>query len=150
MRSCHGCRECSCEHGSQLLKWKSWIAALREGDDCVAVKLENAARELQKNVDVQTEGKWGVEAGPVAFQARYTSYLNQEITALNAMAANVRAFAKALDKAVKDLEAGDEDAQATLEATLKTIPSSYVSEEMKAIWEGDTTGSPQIPPDLDF
>ena len=131
-------------------KWKSWIAALSEDDDCVAVKLENAARELQKNVDVQTEGKWGVEAGPVAFQARYTSYLNQEITALNAMAANVRAFAKALDKAVKALEAGDEDAQATLEATLKTIPSSYVSEEMKAIWEGDATGSPQIPPDLDF
>lgn len=131
-------------------KWKSWIAALSEDDDCVAAKLENAARKLQENVDVQTEGKWGVEAGPVAFQARYTSYLNQEITALNAMAANVRAFAKALDKAVKDLEAGDEDAQATLEATLKTIPSSYVSEEMKAIWEGDTTGSPQIPPDLDF
>ena len=131
-------------------KWKSWIAALREGDDCVAVKLENAARELQKNVDVQTEGKWGVEAGPVAFQARYTSYLTQEITALNAMAANVREFAKALETAVRDLEAGDEDAKATLEATLKTIPSSYVSEEMKAIWEGDTTGSPQIPPDLDF
>ena len=131
-------------------KWKSWIAALREDDDCVAVKLENAARELQKNVDVQTEGKWGVEAGPVAFQARYTSYLNQEITALNAMAANVRAFAGALGDAVRALEAGDEDAQATLEATLKTIPSSYVSEEMKAIWEGDTTGSPQIPPDLDF
>ena len=131
-------------------KWKSWIAALSEDDDCVAVKLENAAQELQENVDVQTEGKWGVEEGPVAFQARYTSYLNQEITALNAMAANVRAFAKALDKAVKDLEAGDEDAQANLEATLKTIPSSYVSEEMKAIWEGDTTGSPQIPPDLDF
>ena len=131
-------------------KWKSWIAALSEDDDCVAAKLENAARKLQENVDVQTEGKWGVEEGPVAFQARYTSYLNQEITALNAMAANVRAFAKALDKAVKDLEAGDEDAQANLEATLKTIPSSYVSEEMKAIWEGDTTGSPQIPPDLDF
>ena len=131
-------------------KWKSWIAALSEDDDCVAAKLENAARKLQENVDVQTEGKWGVEEGPVAFQARYTSYLNQEITALNAMAANVRAFAKALDKAVKDLEAGDEDAQATLEATLKTIPSSYVYEEMKAIWEGDTTGSPQIPPDLDF
>ena len=131
-------------------KWKSWIAALSEGDDCVAVKLENAAQELQKNVDVQTEGKWGVEAGPVAFQARYTSYLTQEIAALNAMAANVRAFAGALDKAVRALEAGDEDAQATLEATLKTIPSSYVSEEMKAIWEGDTTGSPQIPPDLDF
>ena len=131
-------------------KWKSWIAALSEDDDCVAAKLENAARKLQENVDVQTEGKWGVEEGPVAFQARYTSYLNQEITALNAMAANVRAFAGALDKAVKDLEAGDEDAQATLEATLKTIPSSYVSEEMKAIWEGDATGSPQIPPDLDF
>ena len=131
-------------------KWKSWIAALREGDDCVAVKLENAAKELQKNVDVQTEGKWGVEAGPVAFQARYTSYLTQEITALNAMAANVREFADALETAVRALEAGDEDAQANLEATLKTIPSSYVSEEMKAIWEGDTTGSPQIPPDLDF
>ena len=131
-------------------KWKSWIAALSEDDDCVAAKLENAARKLQENVDVQTEGKWGVEEGPVAFQARYTSYLNQEITALNAMAANVREFAKALDKAVKDLEAGDKDAQANLEATLKTIPSSYVSEEMKAIWEGDATGSPQIPPDLDF
>ena len=131
-------------------KWKSWIAALSEDDDCVAVKLENAAKELQKNVDVQTEGKWGVEAGPVAFQARYTSYLNQEITALNAMAANVRDFAGALEDAVRALEAGDEDAQANLEAALKTIPSSYVSEEMKAIWEGDTTGSPQIPPDLDF
>jgi len=131
-------------------KWKSWIAALSEDDDCVAVKLENAAKELQKNVDVQTEGKWGVEAGPVAFQARYTSYLNQEITALNAMAANVRDFAGALGDAVRALEAGDEDAQANLEAALKTIPSSYVSEEMKAIWEGDTTGSPQIPPDLDF
>ena len=131
-------------------KWKSWIAALSEGDDCVAAKLENAANELQKNVDVQTEGKWGVEEGPVAFQARYTSYLTQEITALNAMAANVRAFAGALGDAVRALEAGDEDAQATLEAALKTIPSSYVSEEMKAIWEGDATGSPQIPPDLDF
>ena len=131
-------------------KWKSWIAALSEDDDCVAAKLENAARKLQENVDVQTEGKWGVEEGPVAFQARYTSYLNQEITALNAMAANVRAFAGALGDAVRALEAGDEDAQANLEATLKTIPSSYVSEEMKAIWEGDTTGSPQIPPDLDF
>ena len=131
-------------------KWKSWIAALSEDEDCVAVKLENAAQELQKNVDVQTEGKWGVEEGPVAFQARYTSYLTQEITALNAMAANVRAFAGALGDAVRALEAGDEDAQANLEATLKTIPSSYVSEEMKAIWEGDTTGSPQIPPDLDF
>ena len=131
-------------------KWKSWIAALSEGDDCVAVKLENAAKELQQNVDVQTEGKWGVEAGPVAFQARYTSYLTQEVTALNAMAANVRAFAGALGDAVRALEAGDEDAQANLEAALKTIPSSYVSEEMKAIWEGDTTGSPQIPPDLDF
>ena len=131
-------------------KWKSWIAALSEDDDCVAAKLENAARKLQENVDVQTEGKWGVEEGPVAFQARYTSYLTQEITALNAMAANVREFASALETAVRALEAGDEDAQATLEATLKTIPSSYVSEEMKAIWEGDTTGSPQIPPDLDF
>ena len=30
-------------------KWKSWIAALREGDDCVAVKLENAANKLQQN-----------------------------------------------------------------------------------------------------
>ena len=86
----------------------------------------------------------------MAFQARYTSYLNQEITALNAMADNVRAFAGALETAVRALEAGDEDAQANLEATLKTIPSSYVSEEMKAIWEGDTTGAPQIPPDLDF
>ena len=131
-------------------KWKSWIAALSEGDDCVAVKLENAAKELQQNVDVQTEGKWGVEAGPVAFQARYTSYLTQEVTALNAMAANVRAFAGALGDAVRALEAGDEDAQANLEAALKTIPSSYVSEEMKAIWEGDATGSPQIPPDLDY
>ncbi len=131
-------------------KWKSWIAALSEDDDCVAVKLENAAKELQKNVDVQTEGKWGVEAGPVAFQARYTSYLTQEITALNAMAANVRDFAGALGDAVRALEAGDEDAEANLEAALKTIPSSYVSKEMKAIWEGDTTGSPQIPPDLDF
>ena len=131
-------------------KWKSWIAALSEDDDCVAAKLENAARKLQENVDVQTEGKWGVEAGPVAFQARYTSYLTQEITALNAMADNVRAFAGALGDAVRALEAGDEDAQANLEAALKTIPSSYVSEEMKAIWEGDTTGSPQIPPDLDF
>ena len=131
-------------------KWKSWIAALSEGDDCVAAKLNSAADELKKNLDVQTEGKWGVEAGPVAFQARYTSYLTQEITALNAMADNVRAFAGALGDAVRALEAGDEDAQANLEAALKTIPSSYVSEEMKAIWEGDTTGSPQIPPDLDF
>ena len=131
-------------------KCKSWIAALREGEDSVAAKLNRAAGELQKNLDVQTEGKWGVEAGPVAFQARYTSYLTQEITALNAMAANVREFAGALETAVRALEAGDEDAQANLEATLKTIPSSYVSEEMKAIWEGDTTGSPQIPPDLDF
>ena len=131
-------------------KWKSWIAALSEDDDCVAVKLNRAADELKKNLDVQTEGKWGVEAGPVAFQARYTSYLTQEITALNAMADNVRAFAGALGDAVRALEAGDEDAQANLEAALKTIPSSYVSEEMKAIWEGDTTGSPQIPPDLDF
>ena len=98
-------------------KWKSWIAALREGDDCVAVKLENAANKLQQNLDVQTEGKWGVEAGPVAFQARYTSYLTQEITALNAMAANVREFAKALETAVRDLEAGDEDAQADRKST---------------------------------
>ena len=36
-------------------KWKSWIAALREGDDSVAAKLNRAADELKKNLDVQTE-----------------------------------------------------------------------------------------------
>ena len=44
-------------------KWKSWIAALSEDEDCVAVKLENAARKLQENVDVQTEGKWAWRRG---------------------------------------------------------------------------------------
>ena len=131
-------------------KWKSWVTLLTDKDDGLAIRFERAADKLEQNIGLQNEGKWGVEEGPVAFQARYTSYLTQEITALNAMAANVRAFAGALGDAVRALEAGDEDAQATLEAALKTIPSSYVSEEMKAIWEGDATGSPQIPPDLDF
>ena len=44
-------------------KWKSWIAALSEGDDCVAAKLENAANKLQQNLDVQTEGKWAWRRG---------------------------------------------------------------------------------------
>ena len=129
-------------------KWKSWIGSLSGSDDSVAQRLRKAAGELKKNADIQTEDKWGVEAGPVAFQERYKSYLDQEVTALNAMADNVDAFARALQKAVKDLEAGDEEAGATLEEALKNIPSSYVSAEMKAIWEADATGAPQIPPML--
>lgn len=129
-------------------KWKSWIASLSGSDDSVAQRLRKAAGELEKNAGIQTEDKWGVEAGPVAFQERYKSYLDQEVTALNAMADYVDRFADALQKAVNALEAGDEEAGATLEEDLKSIPSSYVSEEMRAIWEADATGVPQIPPML--
>ena len=58
--------------------------------------------------DMQTEAKWGREEGPVAFQRVYASYWQQEKTALEGMIANVGKFAKAVKKALKNLEAGDE------------------------------------------
>ena len=118
-------------------KWKSWIAALREGDDCVAVKLENAAEELQKNVDVQTEGKWGVESGPAAFSTAYARYLTQEASALRGMATNVRNFAAAVNSAIKALESGDETAEENLMKTVKEekIQSVYISPERLAVFD---------------
>ena len=49
-----------------LDKWQKWVSALIEGDDCVVANLNSAADDLERNIKLQNEGKWGTEEGPRA------------------------------------------------------------------------------------
>ena len=128
-------------------KWRRWIRELTEGDECVINKLQRAADNCATLRDMQTEAKWGREEGPVAFQRVYASYWQQEKTALEGMIANVGKFAKAVKKALKNLEAGDKDAATKLNQEVAGIPSMYISEEKRRLLDSEFGALP-IPPDL--
>ena len=128
-------------------KWQRWLRELTEGDECVISKLQRAADNCATLRDMQTEAKWGREEGPVAFQRVYASYWQQEKTALEGMIQNVKDFAKAVRKALSNLEAGDEDAATKLNQEVAGIPSMYMSEEKRRLLDSEFGALP-IPPDL--
>ena len=53
-----------------LDKWQKWVSALIEGDDCVVANLNSAADDLERNIKLQNEGKWGTEEGPPGLRPR--------------------------------------------------------------------------------
>lgn len=128
-------------------KWQRWIRELTEGDESVIAKLQRAADDCERLRQMQTEAKWGREEGPVAFQRVYTSYWQQEKTALEAMIKNVGKFAEAVQRALDNLEAGDEEAATKLNQEVAGIPSMYMSEEKRRLLDSDFGALP-IPPDL--
>ena len=87
---------------------------------------------------------------PQAFQARYSTYLDQEITALTQMANNVTKFVAELRDAVDRLEKGDTSSASNLKEKGSSVSAIYSSERMQQIWDQDTTGMPNIPSDLDY
>ena len=110
-------------------KWRSWEQALRED---IAPKLEEAARLLDTNSGLQTEGKWGTESGPKAFATKYEQYLTEEVAALQAMAKNARAFADKISEAIDMLMKNEGDAAAWLDKEAAKIPAVYISEAKQA------------------
>lgn len=131
-------------------RWNGWITKLTVGEDSVVARLNKAANKLKTNRSGQTVGKWGVEEGPQAFQARYSTYLDQEITALTQMANNVTKFVAELRDAVDRLEKGDTSSASNLKEKGSSVSAIYSSERMQQIWDQDTTGIPNIPSDLDY
>ena len=91
----------------RLDKWQKWVSALIEGDDCVVANLNSAADDLERNIKLQNEGKWGTEEGPQAFARVYKSYLEQEVAALRAMADNAGKFAGKVQEAITNLKNGE-------------------------------------------
>ncbi|WP_296493439.1 hypothetical protein [uncultured Actinomyces sp.] len=110
-------------------KWRSWEQALRED---IAPKLEEAARLLDTNSKLQTEGKWSAESGPKAFAAKYEQYLTEEVAALKAMAKNARAFADKISTAMDMLVKNEGDAAGWLDKEAAKIPSVYISDDKQA------------------
>ena len=116
-----------------LDKWQKWVSALIEGDNSIVAKLNQAANDLERNIKLQNEGKWGTEEGPQAFARVYKSYLEQEVTALRAMAANAEKFAGKVQDAIKNLKNGDTTAEATLNEEITNIDAVYVSPQKSAL-----------------
>ena len=110
-------------------KWRSWEQALRED---IAPKLEEAARLLDTNSRLQTEGKWSAESGPKAFATKYEKYLTEEVAALKAMAKNARAFADKISTAMDMLVKNEGDAAGWLDKEAAKIPSVYISDDKQA------------------
>ena len=113
-------------------KWVKWHDALVEGDGSIASRLDNAAKLLARNIELQNSGKWTDEPGPKAFSTKYADYLTQESRALEAMAENARKFATELNKAIGKLKDGDVKAGEIVEKAAKDIPAVYVSAEKEA------------------
>lgn len=109
------------------------MSALIEGDDSIVAKLNNAANDLERNIELQNEGKWGTEEGPQAFARVYKSYLEQEVAALRAMAGNAGKFAGKVQEAITNLKNGDTTAEATLNEEIASIDAVYVSAQKSAL-----------------
>lgn len=116
-----------------LDKWQKWVSALIEGDGCVVANLNSAADDLERNIKLQNEGKWGTEEGPQAFARVYKSYLEQEVAALRAMADNAGKFAGKVQEAITNLKNGDTTAEATLNEEIASIDAVYVSPQKSAL-----------------
>lgn len=116
-----------------LDKWQKWVSALIEGDNSIVAKLNNAANDLERNIKLQNEDKWGTEEGPQAFARVYKSYLEQEVAALRAMAVNAGKFAEKVQEAIKNLKNGDATAEETLNEEIASIDAVYVSPQKSAL-----------------
>lgn len=116
-----------------LDKWQKWVSALIEGDNSVVTKLNKAANDLERNIKLQNEGKWGTEERPQAFARVYKSYLEQEVAALRAMAENAGNFAAKVQIAIGKLQDGDTTAEATLNEEIASIDAVYVSPQKSAL-----------------
>ena len=110
-------------------KWRSWEQTLRED---IAPNLEEAARLLDTNSKLQTEGKWSAESGPKAFATKYEQYLTEEVAALQAMAENAKEFADRIKDAMEMLMKNEGDAAAWLDKEAAKIPSVYISDDKQA------------------
>ncbi|WP_448749207.1 hypothetical protein [Actinomyces sp.] len=105
-------------------KWQHWIDTLAGGDDSIAARLEAAARDIQKIIDMQTSAKWGTtEPGLKAFQRAYTSYWREEQQALISMSQNAAAFAKQVEKALELLDTNEEEAVEFLNQAARSMPA---------------------------
>ena len=113
-----------------LDKWQKWVSALIEGDNSVVANLNSAADDLERNIKLQNEGKWGTEE---AFARVYKSYLEQEVAALRAMAENAGNFAAKVQIAIGKLQDGDTTAEATLNEEIASIDAVYVSPQKSAL-----------------
>lgn len=116
-----------------LDKWQKWVSALIEGDNSVVANPNSAADDLERNIKLQNEGKWGTEEGPQAFARVYKSYLEQEVAALRAMAENAGNFAAKVQIAIGKLQDGDTTAEATLNEEIASIDAVYVSPQKSAL-----------------
>ena len=105
-------------------KWQHWIDTLTKGDDSVAARLEAAAQDIQRIIDMQTSAKWGTtEPGLKAFQKAYTSYWREEQQALISMSQNAAAFAKRVEEALKLLDTNEEEAVEFLNQAAQSMPA---------------------------
>ena len=105
-------------------KWQRWIDTLAGGEESIAARLEAAARDIQKIIDMQTSAKWGTtEPGLKAFQKAYTSYWREEQQALISMSQNAAAFAKQVEKALELLDTNEEEAVEFLNQAARSMPA---------------------------
>lgn len=105
-------------------KWQRWIDTLAGGDDSIAARLEAAARDIQRIIDMQTPAKWGTtEPGLKAFQKAYTSYWREEQQALISMSQNAATFAKQVEKALELLDTNEEEAVEFLNQAARSMPA---------------------------
>ena len=105
-------------------KWQHWIDTLTKGDDSVAARLEAAAQDIQRIIDMQTSAKWGTtEPGLKAFQKAYTSYWREEQQALISMSQNAAEFASRVKEALKLLDTNEEEAVEFLNQAAQSMPA---------------------------
>ncbi len=93
---------------------RTWRSPLREELDCLLSGSDDSVGPVDcgrppanwRRTRYSSEDKWGVEACPVAFQERYKSYLDQEVTSSMPWSNYVDRFADALQDAVVVLRLG--------------------------------------------
>ena len=105
-------------------KWQHWIDTLTKGDDSIAARLEAAARDIQRIIDMQTSAKWGTtEPGLKAFQKAYTSYWREEQAALLSMSQNAAEFASRVKEALELLDTNEKEAVEFLNQAARSMPA---------------------------
>ena len=105
-------------------KWQRWIDTLAGGEESIAARLEAAARDIQRIIDMQTSAKWGTtEPGLKAFQRAYTSYWREEQQALISMSQNAAAFASRVKEALERLDTNEEEAVEFLNQAARSMPA---------------------------
>lgn len=106
-------------------KWQRWIDTLAgESDDSIVKRLDQAARDIQRIIDMQTSAKWGTtEPGLKAFQKAYTSYWREEQQALISMSQNAAEFASRVKEALELLDTNEEEAVEFLNQAARSMPA---------------------------